>query len=86
MGLVPVLEPQPIRDFLGVKTDRAANPKARELTSCRHAVDVLVIHSQKGCQVRDLHRSVPGFELLYQIETHGASSSSAVAHCLSVEL
>ena len=34
----------------------------------------------------NLHCSVPGFEFLYQIETHAASSGPAFADCLSVEL
>ena len=83
---MPVLEPQPIRDLLWIEADGTTNAKTRKLTSCRHPVDVFVVHSQEFGQVGDLHRSMPGFEFLYQIETHAASSGSAVADCLSVEL
>ena len=83
---MPVLEPQPICDLLGIEADGAPNTETRKLASCCHAIDVFVVHSQEFGQVGDLHRPMPGFEFLYQIETHAASSGSAVADCLSVEL
>jgi len=83
---MPVLEPQPICDLLGIESDGTADAETRKLASCRHPVDVFVVHSQEFSQVADLHRSVPGFEFLYQIETHAASSGSALADCLSVQL
>ena len=48
---MPVLEPQPIRDLLGIEADSAADAETRKLTSCRHAVDVFVVHSQEFGQV-----------------------------------
>ena len=83
---MPVLQPQPIRDLLWVEADGTTNAETRKLASCRHSIDVFVVHSQEFSQVADLHRSVPGFEFLYQIETHAASSGPAFADCLSVEL
>ena len=83
---MPVLEPQPICDLLGIESDSAADPETRKLTPCRHPINVFVVHSQEFGQLGDFHCSVPGFEFLNQIETHAASSGSAVADCLSVEL
>ena len=83
---MPVLEPQPICDLLGIEADGTPNTETRKLASCCHPIDVFVVHSQEFSQVADLHRSVPGFEFLNQIETHAASSGSAVADCPSVEL
>ena len=84
--LISILEPQPIRNLLRIKTDSAANAETGELASCRHPVDVFIVNSEEFGQLGDFHCSVPGFEFLYQIETHAASSGSAVADCLSVEL
>jgi hypothetical protein len=35
---------------------------------------VFIVNSQEFGQLGDFHCSVPGFEFLYQIETHAASS------------
>lgn len=69
---MPVLEPQPIRDLLWIEADGTTNTETRKLASCCHAVDVFVVHSQEFSQVADFHRAVPGFEFLYQVETHTA--------------
>jgi hypothetical protein len=72
--LVSILQTQPVRDLVGVEADGATDAKARELTPRGHSIDVLIVHSQEFGQVRDLHRSVPGFQFLYQVETHADSS------------
>jgi hypothetical protein len=83
---MPVLDPQPICDLLGIESNSAADSETRKLASRRHPVDVFVVHSQEFGQFGNLHCSVPGFEFLNQIETHAASSGSAVADCPFVEL
>jgi type IV secretion system protein VirB9 len=32
---------------LGIESDSAADPETRKLTSCRHSVNVFVVHSQE---------------------------------------
>jgi len=69
---MPVLEPQPSCDLLWIEADGTTNTETWKLASCRHPVDMFVVHSQEFGQVGDFHRSMPGFEFLYQVETHFA--------------
>ena len=51
----------------GDRSGRRPDAEARKLTPCGHAVDVFIVHSQEFGQVRDLHRSVPGFEFFIKL-------------------
>jgi hypothetical protein len=59
---------------VGVEADGATDAEAGELTPCGHTIDVFIVYSQEFGQVRYLHRSAPGFQFLYQVETHADSS------------
>jgi hypothetical protein len=45
-----VLEPQPIRDLLGIEAHRPSDMKARQRSAGRHPVDVLIVHTQELAQ------------------------------------
>lgn len=68
-GSVPlaVFGPEPLRDLLRIESYRSTHAKTWKLSARGHAVNVLIVYSQYGCNVGNLDATTSGFQLFNQI-------------------
>src|SRR5215472_8352130 len=72
-----VFRAKPFSHFLRVEPDRSAHMKTWKHTSRRHAIDVLVVHSEKFREFGDLHGTLARLQLLNEIHARDPNQAFA---------